>query len=74
MRLAYRFAIASEKITTDGVEVTGFPDLARRYRVSSVPKTVVGETGEFVGAQGEAALLQHVLKVAAAASEAVASG
>ena len=62
MRLAYRFAIASDNITADGVEVTGFPDLARRYRVSSVPKTVVGETGEFVGALGEAALLQHVLK------------
>jgi len=44
------------------VEVTGFPDLARRYRVSSVPKTVVGETGEFVGAHPEAALLEHVKK------------
>lgn len=64
MRLAYRFAIASDKITADGVEVTGFPDLARRYRVSSVPKTVVGESEEFVGAQPEAALLQHVLKAA----------
>ena len=60
MRLAYRFAIGSDKITADGVEVTGFPDLARRYRVSSVPKTVVGEEGEFVGAQPEAALLQHI--------------
>jgi hypothetical protein len=62
VRLAYRFAIASDKITADGVEVTGFPDLARRYRVSSVPKTVVGESGEFVGAQSEANLLQYVLK------------
>jgi hypothetical protein len=68
VRLAYRFAIASDKITADGVEVTGFPDLARRHRVSSVPKTVVGATGEFVGAQGEAALLQHVLKAGAPAS------
>ncbi len=65
MRLAYRFAIASEKITADGIEVTGFPDLARRYRISSVPKTVVGEQGEFVGAQPESALLQHVQKAAA---------
>lgn len=64
MRLAYKFAIGSEKITADGVEVTGFPDLARRYRVSSVPKTVVGEADEFVGAQPEAALLQHVQKAA----------
>jgi hypothetical protein len=31
--------------------------------VSSVPKTVIGEKGEFVGAQPEAALLQHVLKL-----------
>ncbi|MBK5257501.1 MAG: thioredoxin family protein [Vicinamibacteria bacterium] len=68
MRLAYRFAIASDKITADGVEVTGFPDLARRYRVSSVPKTVVGETAEFVGAQPESALLQHVLDVATPSS------
>lgn len=68
MRLAYRFAIASEKITADGVEVTGFPDLARRYRVSSVPKTVVGEAEEFVGAQPEAALLLHVQKAAETAA------
>ena len=64
IRLAYRFAIASDKITADGVEVTGFPDLARRYRVSSVPKTVVGETGEFIGAQPEAMLLEQIRKAA----------
>jgi hypothetical protein len=64
VRLAYKFAIASDKITADGVEVTGFPDLARKYRVSSVPKTVVGDAGEFVGAQSEAALLQHIQKAA----------
>ncbi len=64
MRLAYRFAIASDKITADGVEVTGFPDLARRYRISSVPKTIVGEAADFVGAQSEASLLAYVLKAA----------
>ena len=67
MRLAYRFAIASDKITADGVEVTGFPDLARKYRVSSVPQTVVGDTAEFVGAQPEQALLEYVQRVAAEA-------
>jgi hypothetical protein len=45
------------------VEVTGYPDLVRRYRVQSVPKTVVGEAGvEFVGAGPEAMLLEYVLK------------
>lgn len=69
MRLAYRFAVASDKITAFGVEVTGFPDLARRYRISSVPKTMVGESVEFVGAQPEAALLKHIMQsVATSAS------
>lgn len=40
--------------------MTGFPDLVRRYRISSVPKTVVGEDVEFVGAGPEAMLLEHV--------------
>ena len=48
------------------MEVTGYPELARRYNVQSVPKTVVGEGGvEFVGAGPEAMLLTHVLKAAA---------
>ena len=42
------------------MEVTGFPDLARKYHISSVPKTVVGETHEFVGAGPESMLLGHV--------------
>jgi Thioredoxin domain len=31
------------------VEATEFPDLARRYRVTGVPKTVVDETVEILG-------------------------
>jgi hypothetical protein len=50
------------------VEVTGYPDLAQKYRVSSVPKTVVGETVEFVGAGPESMLLQHVHQAAGASS------
>jgi hypothetical protein len=50
----------SDHLTADGIEVTGYPDLAQRYRVSSVPKTVVGETHEFVGAGPESMLLKHV--------------
>jgi len=57
--------MASDKITADGVEVTGFPDLARKYRISGVPKTVVGETVEFVGAGPDSMLLEHVQRAAA---------
>jgi predicted DsbA family dithiol-disulfide isomerase len=58
----------SATISADGIEVTSFPELARRYRISSVPKTVVAEGVEFVGAQPEAVLLQHVQQAAATAS------
>jgi glutaredoxin-like protein len=68
VRLAYQFALESDKVSADGIEVTGFPDLARRYRISSVPKTVVADGVEFVGAQPEAVLLQHVQQAAAATS------
>jgi Thioredoxin domain len=64
VRLAYRFAIASDKVTADGVEVTGYPDLAQKYRISAVPKTVINETTEFVGAGPETMLLQHVQQAA----------
>jgi glutaredoxin-like protein len=65
VQLAYRFAIESDKVTADGVEVTGFTDLVQRYNLSSVPKTVVGDKSEFVGAQPERLLLEHVQKAAA---------
>ncbi len=44
--------------------MTGYPELAQKYRVSGVPKTVVGEAAEFVGAGPEAMLLQHVQQAA----------
>ena len=68
MRLAFQFALESDKITADGVEVTGYPELARKYRVSSVPKTVLGDGVEFVGAGPESMLLQHVQDAAAQGS------
>jgi predicted DsbA family dithiol-disulfide isomerase len=60
VRLALRFALESDKVTADGVEVTGYADLARQYNISSVPKTVVGEVAEFVGAGPESMLLAAV--------------
>jgi hypothetical protein len=39
--------------------------VAQKYHISSVPKTVVGETHEFVGAGTESMLLKHVQDAAA---------
>jgi hypothetical protein len=53
--------------------VTGYPDLVRRYRVASVPKTVVGDDVEFVGALPESGLLGHVQDAARKGSGLVVS-
>ena len=42
-------AFANEHITAYAVEATEFPDLARKYRVNGVPKTVVNDQIEILG-------------------------
>ena len=42
-------AFANPNITAYAVEATEFPDLARRYRVTGVPKTVINDTVEILG-------------------------
>lgn len=55
-------------ITAEVVEAQEFPELARKHRVSGVPKTVLNDgTGEFVGAQPEAVQVAAVLKAAGVA-------
>ncbi len=65
VRLAHLFAQASEHITADGIEAGEFPALVQKYGVQGVPKTVINETTEFVGAHPEAEVLRHVLAAAA---------
>ena len=54
-------AFASPNITAYAVEATEFPDLARRYQVSAVPKTVVNEDTEVLGALPEDAFVEQAL-------------
>jgi predicted DsbA family dithiol-disulfide isomerase len=39
-----------------------YPDLVRQYRVTGVPKTVVNDRIEILGAEPEAAFVAHVLE------------
>ncbi len=55
-------AVENANITADTVECSEFPELAEKYEVSSVPKIVVNDTVEFVGAQPEPQFLRHVLR------------
>jgi predicted DsbA family dithiol-disulfide isomerase len=63
--LAHKLAIESPHITADVIEVGEFPDLIQRYQVSGVPKIVVNETIQFVGAQSAEVFLDAVRKAAA---------
>ena len=48
-------------MTAYAVEATEFPDLARHYRVNAVPKTVVSDGTEILGAIPEEAFVEQVL-------------
>ena len=52
----------NEHITADVVEVSEFIDMAQLYRVQGVPKTVVNDRIEIMGALPEPRFLQEVLK------------
>jgi predicted DsbA family dithiol-disulfide isomerase len=59
--LAFEMATASPHVTTIAVEATEFPDLARRYHVTGVPKTIVNDTLEILGAVPEEEFITQAL-------------
>ncbi|MCE2515250.1 MAG: thioredoxin family protein [Acidobacteria bacterium] len=62
--MAYRLAAASPHVTAAAIEATEFPDLAARYQVTGVPKTVVDDRIEILGAQPEADFVRLALQAA----------
>ena len=54
-------AFANPNITAYAVGATEFPDLARRYQVTGVPKTVVNEEIEILGALPQGAFVEQAL-------------
>lgn len=62
MRLAHRFAMENDLIQADCIESTEFPDLAAKYRVYAVPRTVINQSAAIEGAVPENFLLDVILK------------
>ena len=58
--MAHQMAVESEHGTADVIEAMEFPDLSRRYAVRGVPKIVINETTEFLGALPEAEYLAYI--------------
>ena len=55
-------AFVSPHITATSIEATEFMDLSRRYRVTGVPKTIVNETIEILGALPEEQFVDAALQ------------
>jgi thioredoxin family protein len=54
-------ALANPNITATTIEANEFPELARRYRVSGVPKTIVNDRVEILGALPEPMFVRQAL-------------
>lgn len=67
--LAHEIAWANPHVTAWAVEATEYPDLARRYRVTGVPKTVVNGAVEILGAVPEDTFIAETLAGFAAGAD-----
>jgi hypothetical protein len=59
--LAHKLAVESPHIRAACIEATEFMDLSRKYRVTGVPKTIVNDTVEILGAVPEDAFVRSVV-------------
>lgn len=60
--VAHQFALVNENIRADTVDVSEFPELAQRYEVSGVPKTIINEIYHFEGALPAEQVYLEILK------------
>jgi hypothetical protein len=58
--LAYRSALASERVTATAIEANEFPQLAQELEVWAVPKVVMNGTSAWEGSIPEAQFFQRL--------------
>ena len=66
MLLAYRCALASERVSAAAVEATEFAVAADRHGVVSVPAIVVNDRLAWVGTVPEQRFVEHIVRAAQA--------
>jgi predicted DsbA family dithiol-disulfide isomerase len=62
VHLAHQYAMESDLVTADMVEATEFPQLATRYDVRGVPRTIANERPVVDGAMPEPYFLEEILR------------
>lgn len=60
--LAHQMAMESDYITATMIEATEFPEMANRFQVMGVPKTVINDLYSFEGALPESAFVDEVIR------------
>jgi glutaredoxin-like protein len=59
--IAHKLAVESDMISADVIDASEFPTLAQKYTVIGVPKIIINEKVEFVGAFNEDLFAEHVV-------------
>jgi glutaredoxin-like protein len=59
--VAHKLAVESPMVRADVIDSSEFPQLAQKYDVIGVPKIIINEKVEFVGAFNEDLFAEHVL-------------
>jgi glutaredoxin-like protein len=59
--VAHKLAVENNMIRADVIDGTEFPQLAQKYSVTGVPKVIINEKIEFVGAFNEDLFAEHVV-------------
>lgn len=67
VRMAHKLAIESDLIRAEGIDATEFVELAEKYQVQSVPRTIVNEKLTFDGMIPEGRFLMEIVQAAKAA-------
>ncbi|MBA4389206.1 MAG: glutaredoxin [Verrucomicrobia bacterium] len=60
VRVAHRFAMITDLVTADMIEVSEFDDISVKYNVRGVPQTVINESISLVGAHPEKTVLEKI--------------
>ena len=59
--VAHKLAVESDRVRADVIDGSEFPQLAQKYAVTGVPKIIINEKIEFMGAFNEDLFAEHVL-------------
>ena len=61
-RAAHALALSNPRIKAEVIECQEFPEVAQHYQVSGVPKTVINDKAEFVGAVPDEIFVNAILQ------------